>query len=414
MTDYPTRGKTPWDDDLKAWIDGQDSKVALAAKYNPRLSLSGLASADVPTFTAGIAADGSYTEGYQVAGTVLPNPWPVDCFGDMSASGNQWTAKDSQGNSTVATYRFMSDGTNINFFTYSAGYWADLFIDGKPFGSNPLVLAGSPVFTPYGYNTIVFGSAKPRLIELRMAPGFVGVYTKKPYRIWKPTPDINPSVAVVGDSYVGPTILSNTVAGAASGDASLQGMYQRMAASLGISKMTSDGIGGTGYLAGTKPFGDPSRTSWLTRVNPDVVIVHGGGCNDLFFGQTVNQTVAAAVAYFTSLATALPNAKLVFVEGFTPPEFPYQANYVLIRQGVQTQLAALGIKPYFLDVATSREPISGTGYVTAANASGNSDIYIGSDQTHPTVAGHAYLREVLTSKIAKVLADSGPLAGTLI
>jgi lysophospholipase L1-like esterase len=145
--------------------------------------------------------------------------------------------------------------------------------------------------------------------------------------------------------------------------------------------------------------------------------VHGGGANDLYTGSTVAATTTAAVGYFTNLHTLFPNAKLVFVEAVNAPLAGFnnhQADAVALRQAVQAQLAAAGVPAYFLDLQTTRQPISGTGYVTAANGTGNSDIYVGSDAVHPTVKGNQYFRHLLANKVAKVLADKGPLVGTLI
>lgn len=187
---------------------------------------------------------------------------------------------------------------------------------------------------------------------------------------------------------------------------------------LGVSNIVTDGIGGTGYIAGggtNLPYGHSSRIAWLTSANPDVVIVHGGGANDLNSGQTVNQTITGAISYLQTVRSNLPKARIIFVEGFAPPGFTpatYNPNYIAVRQGVQAGVGISNI--YYLDIATTRPPLNGSGYVTAANGTGNSDIYVGSDAVHLTIKGNEYVRNILAPKIRRVLADDGRLDGTLI
>lgn len=404
-----------------------DSTASLGEKikipqYIPKESYAGPASTDNPTMTAGVAWDAAFNEVYITNAGALPPIWPVDCWGDMSIDSNTWSAKTNvNALATVATYRFMADGPEILVFTYAAGFVMDIFIDGRPYNANPFTPVATSGYAPFGVQKMVFGSDKPegRLIEIRMIGGLVSVSTKKPYRIWKPAPDPNPKVAVVGDSFVFPTVMSDTASGAAS-EAWSNGAYQRMPALLGITSMTSDGIGGTGYIApsgSNLPYTHPNRLAWLNRLKPDVIVMHGGGANDLYTGNSVADTITAATNHFKALRAQHPNAKLVFVEGFAPPLFmpsTFNPNYKAIREGVQTNLAAEGVGAYFLDIATTRPPFNGTGYVTAPNGSGNSDIYIGSDGVHPTVKGNKYIRGIVAPKLRRVLADQGELVGKLI
>lgn len=388
--------------------------------YVPRHSLGGVAHTEVPVYTSGINFDGAFDESYTIGSNTLPNPWPVDCYGDMVVLNNAWTPMTSQsGVGTVGTYRIMMDGTDLMIFNYG-GFEMKIYIDGRPYANNPVLTAASTGFAPYGFQKLVFSTARPRLIEIRSMSTPVAFYTKKPYRIWKPAPDSNPKLAVVGDSFVYPIVMSNTAAGNFSPDTWARGMWQGMESELGITSIATDGVGGTGYLAGSTgntPYSHASRTSWLTRIKPDVIVMHGGGINDLYNSFTNAAIIAAVVARFTDLRANFPDAKLVFVEGFAPPLFTpatYNPNFIAIRQAVQTALEAASIRAYYLDIATTRPPLKGTGYVTGAVAGENTSIYIGSDQAHPTQLGHQYLRSILAGKMKQVLADKGPLEGTLI
>lgn len=384
----------------------------------------GPATDQVSAIATGVAGDASFNEQYVIQNpNIVPANWPVDCFGWVTSVSNQWASRTSQsGTGTVSTYRMMTDADELVVYMYGAPFVSDLFVDGRPYASNPWAPAATAGQGSYGWQKFTFTSAKPRLIELRQTAGLVGIYVKKPYRVWKPPPDPNPSIAVVGDSWVLPTVLSATTTGNETGDTYLPGIYQRMAALLGITKMVSDGIGGTGYLApggSNLPYNEASRLSWISTVNPDVLIVHGGGVNDFANAAnwTVQQVTDAAVSYFKEARRRLPNAKLVFMEGnYTP--YANFANHVsdmiALRQNVQSQLNDAGVEAYYIDVVTTRPPLNGTGYVTATNGSGNTDIYVGSDQAHLTTRGNQYIRHFLAPKIAKVLADDGQLVGQLV
>lgn len=393
--------------------------TASASQYRPRDSYVGVATADAPTVTVGNSIDGTFNKVYIPAGGVLPANWPVDAWGSMAVAASSWLSFTSvAATGSVTTYRMMADGSDVMLLTQASNALLDLYVDGQPYASNPIALSVTTGLAPFGFTKLVFGSAKPRLLEFRSITGVAAVYTKNPYRLWKPSADANPKIAVVGDSWVYPTTLSDTTAANASPDTWLRGAYQRMAPHLGLTSLVTDGIGSTGYINGgapSRPYGHATRLAWLAAIDPDVIVVHGGGINDLFGGSSEADIITAATAYFTALRAAHPDARLIFVEGFIPPGFAaYAASVVPIRQGVQAALNAAGIDAYYLDVATTQPPIFGTGYVTATNGTGNSDLYVGFDTYHLSARGHEFVRRFLAPKIARVLADNGDLAGQLI
>lgn len=394
-------------------------------RWVPRDSMTGPVAVDTPTVTLGAAADGAFNKSYVTLTSSLPAIWPVDCWGKMQVVSNLWAGRTAAAASSVTTYRFVTDADELVWWTYGGGlFYLDLYIDGKPYSGNPIAPASSTGYGAYGLQKLVFGSAKPRLIEFRTLGGIVALYVKNPYRIWKPAPDPNPRVVVIGDSFVYPSVMNDATAGAVSVGAFLRGIWQGMAKDLGITSMTSDGVGGSGYIAGggaAMPYGHATRKAWLTALDPkpDVIVVHGGGANDIYgSGATDAAIITAAVDHFTWLRANFPKAKLVFVEGFAPPLFTpatYNPRYIAIRVGVQTALIAAGIDAYYLKVASADEPpIYGTGYVTAPTGVGNSDIYVGSDAVHLTIKGNVAVRGYLVPKMRAVLADDNVLVNTLI
>ena len=390
-------------------------------RFDPRYS--GASNTEISAVATSQAADAAYNEQYIISANTLPANWPVEAWGKFTIASQIWSAKTSNTSfASTTTYRMMTDADEFFFLAYGGIFTADIFVDGRPWSGNPLLLGVSTGFSPFGFNKITFSSAKKnRLIEIRTVAGLSAVYVKKPYRIWKPVPDSNPKVAVVGDSYVAPTVMSDTVAGQISQGGYDFGVYQQMNVELGITSLVTDGMGGSGYIAGgggNTPYNHATRVQWLKDVDPDVIVMHGGGANDLFTGNSVASIITAVTDRFRNLRDDHPDAKLVFMEGFSTPLFApatYNPNYIAIRQGVQNNLNADGVDAYYIDVATSRPPLNGTGYVTAPDAiPGNTNIYIGSDQVHLTVSGNRYIRGFIANKLRRVLADDGLLVGQLI
>lgn len=398
--------------------------VREAAQYDPN-QLIQLPATDNPTVTTGVAGDAAFNQAYQITGNVLPAVWPVEVFGPATIVNNLQSVKTSNtAIATVSTYRTILDGPEFSWFTYAdPNFTWDLYIDGRPYASNPITPLSSTGFAPYGFQKLVFGSAKEsgRLLELRGIGGLNSVFTKKPYTLRKPPPPRNPKIAVVGDSYVAPTVMQDAANAQVTADSFLSGIYQRMGQELGQLSLVTDGIGGTGVLApggGNRPYTHPERIAWLQATNPDVIVVHGGGANDIFTGNTDAAIIAAFISYFVTLKTNHPNAKLVFVEGFAPPGFTpatYNPRYIAIREGVQAGLAAAGVDAYFIPVASLNPPaIHGTGFLGSPNASGNSDIYVGLDGIHLSRGGNRHARGIIARPLRRILADNGPLVGQLV
>lgn len=370
-------------------------------------------STDAPTINGNAAPDGSYNKSYLIAGGVQPATWPIDVGpGPQIVGGAVGDFNSSVPLNNPRYYRFYMDGTKMAWqYSLTTSATVDgflVYVDGAPVSFTP---------TAYGvggtkFATLVFGTAKPRLIEILTTIPIGDVFTANPYRLYAPPPRVGPRFFAVGDSYA----RGVTVQSAQTFD--VYGVYAQMAPWLGTENFMTDGIGGTGYLedAGVNGgnYRDADRVARLVASNPDVVVVHGGGANDLFSGHTVSAIVAQAIAYFEELRTELPNAKLVFVEGFSPPNgfSTFNDEYIDIRQQLQAALTDVGV--YYIDVATSSAWLDGSGYINHTTGSGNSDIYVGDDGIHLSILGAQYVLGRLVPKFRAVLADDGSLLNTLI
>lgn len=398
-------------DDVPSMIDQAVDPIAdlLSGLPIPQdRKVLGPVSTDAPTITANAAPDGSYNKSYLIAGGVQPATWPIDVGPGPSSIINDrnWSTPTNN----VRLYRFNMDGLKMAFqtqaFTSAAVNGFLVYVDGAPVSLTPTALTVGGT----GLNTLVWGTAKPRLVEILTDAPIGDVYTHNPYRIYPTKPRIGPRVLAVGDSYTQGVAFSGVSQGFY-----VLGAYGQMPFWLGTENWWTDGVPGSGYLRDPGAPGNyRDRIAYQTAANPDVVIVHGGGANDLFGGFTVPQIVAEAITYFTALRAALPNAKLVFVEGFSPPVgfSTFNDEYIDIRTQLQAALTSVGV--YYINVATSSAWLDGSGYVGNTTGSGNSDIYVGGDGVHLTYVGAQYILTRLAQKYRTVLADDGSLVNTLI
>jgi lysophospholipase L1-like esterase len=335
-----------------------------------------------------------------------------------------WQVNFGPFNQCPRSIRFMTDSDKFAILlngnapnqAYQHGF--RLYVNGVPATTTP----STPTATGATlWHTVTFPTAKPRLIEVRTSTYFGGVYVPKPYQVWKPRARKGPRTLIIGDSWTSNASVSAN---------NMNSAYWDIGKLIGSEDVWIDHYGGTGYtVTHAGDGGGTAGTSYLSRVtenkellgqtwnlqtiNPEVVVIHGGGANDKFKGKTNAQVIDGVVATFETLRTRLPNAKLIFVEGMRPPGFAaYAADYPLIRDGAQAQLTDTGV--YFINTTT---PLwfDGIGNASAPNADGkNANNYIISDGYHKNDAGHLYLRRRIAPKITQIIQDDGELLNTVL
>lgn len=272
---------------------------------------------------------------------------------------------------TASSYRLSVDGRKLNDLMTLVG--------GTTVGSGHLM-------------TIDFGSAKPRTIRFDFATvPFGGIY-------------IGPNATMWATSLRGGRLMffTDSIGGGATGINSGGGCgtyVDRVGRMLGCTDVWREGIGGTGYITpGTNVvFGD-RLTSDVLAYSPTRLIVQGG-YNDNQGDQVALK--AAADSLYANIKAALPNCE-VFVIGCYSPTGPAAGTVVTTDDTLRVSSAAAGFR--FISpvtggcynssgalVATQGAWITGTGHVGGVTGTGNADLYIGSDSTHPTDAGHVYL-----------------------
>lgn len=383
-----------------------------------RDSLRFIVSDDTAVVVPDAPADGTtYNKAYaRGTNSTPPTDWPVYSGRSTQAivSGVELQYQPNYYGYRVNSV--MMDGDKLCLYLYvTAGMGLQVWSDGQPLSATPW----SWSTTGFKFVTIVFSSAKPRRIDFGTSAALHTVYTQKPYRLWKPVPHGGPCVAVIGDSWTVPTVFG--AGGSVQTYVNYYGLYQQLAPYLGLDEIICDAVGGTGYLkaSGAIPnyynrwLGGDAIYKSVKPYNPDVVIVHGGGANDLYNSFTVSQIIDQAVLMFTQMRADLPKAKLVFVEGFAPPGFPFNTQYQQIREGVQAALTSIGV--YYIDVATSAPWIEGLGNASSPNGDNkNANIYAASDGAHLTIAGNIYVRARMANALRAILRDRGTLLNQLV
>lgn len=425
-------------DDGSATATALDARIVTVAPAVPSLPAkvaagraatarkTGPVTTDLTAVTPNATPAGTFTEQYFVVGNVRDADWPADeGEGYDFAFSNQVASYASSGQ-CQRSIRFMADGDAVLFRIYATliTHGFRIYVDGVPTSTTPY----SPGVTGLSYVEITFPSAKPRLIEVRTNVSLLSMFTEKPYRLWKPVAQTGPRVLVIGDSFT---------QGAGATTSVLNGIYNDIGPALGTEEVWVDAIGGTGYGVTAAANGTdaplnrfidrvgqmvipapasatpPSATWDVADIDPDLVIVHGGGLNDLSKSRTVTNVVDDATTTFETLRTKLPDAKLVFVEGFAAGAIAgFNTAFTDIRTQLQTALAATGV--YYIDVATTAPWIAGTGTVAAPTGDGNADVYLSADGVHPSDAGHLYIRGRLVPRLRAVLDDDGTLLNSLI
>lgn len=149
---------------------------------------------------------------------------------------------------------------------------------------------------------------------------------------------------------------------------------------MGWSDVRNMGLSGTGYANTGGTFNYAQHLSDVTSFSPDIVIV-GGPINDTA-GPALQ---AAALNLFQLIRAALPGA-VIIAGGTFPSATGPDASRLATEANISDAVTAFGdARTFFVPIATDSLAswVTGTGKVTATTGTGNADVYISSDGTHP-------------------------------
>lgn len=286
------------------------------------------------------------------------------------------------------TASFMHYGTKLRFLTYSRAGDFRVMVDGKYAQLSSTDLGGNVTNRTIDLDFTSAGGAKARKIEIELWHGVYpyGIQTGPNDSIWVPYRRPAPRLYVIGDSYTD---------GTASTSAGFRDMAHYIGSKLGFDDIIIDALGGTGYYkenAAAVAGGDPPWGNFTERVPnnidvgkalPDVILVLGS-INDQGWGQTNVHTQADTL--FTYLEDTVPDAK-VFCATFGEKA----ASTAQIAPATAGVLQAVTEHSSYIQGFIDLLPLlTGTGHTGAEVGDGNRDIYIASDNAHPTLAGHQF------------------------
>ncbi|WKV74210.1 SGNH/GDSL hydrolase family protein [Streptomyces sp. PCS3-D2] len=323
---------------------------------------------------------------------VLPTTRYPNTRGVLSSSQSIWSVE------------FGTDATAFQLrFNWQTGGSYRLWVDGRRMTDLMQSLGGT---TPGNTHmlTVTLGAAQPRVIRLdfSVAP-FGGIFLPPGATMWKP-PAPSGRIMVLGDSIPGGSSM-NTAGGAGT-------FFPRAARALGYTDAWNEALGSTGYITAgsTATLGTRAPIDVIPH-NPDTLLIFAG-YNDSAGSQPAIS--AAAASLYSAVTAGLPAARIYILGCWAPTGSP-GASLTTTDETLRLAAAAAGL-PFISPitgavydaagalVATHGPWVTGTGRVGAPTGSGNADLYIGTDATHPTDAGHKYLASRVVSAIQELAA----------
>ena len=288
--------------------------------------------------------------------------------------------------SNYVTVDFVTDAQQFEVFQKGLGFNSRMrvMVDGRLANATPLQL---PLDGALYLTRVRFETKASRRIRLMIDnPYFGGVRVAASDSVTRPATGTRLRTMFLGDSVTEGTAGQNAASSYA----------PRTAELLGWNEAWISGVGSTGYLAAPSP-----KLTLRQRYAADVkaylpaVLVIAAGINDTTSSDSAIQQEATLL--FNQIQADLPDTA-VFVAG------PWGLSD-RVRPGISAAIkAAVGTRANFYWVPNAEEPwITGNGNVAQPNGSGNADLYISSDRTHPTPAGIEYIAGKLAAFIKQAV-----------
>jgi lysophospholipase L1-like esterase len=296
----------------------------------------------------------------------------------------------------LGRFEIVADAVKVMFtvLNVAGSATARFIVNGQYVSLTPTTPAGGG-----GYITLDFTAAGGRAVRTITMEGnaslhFQAVTVGPTETVTRPA-GVPQRMFVVGDSWV-----------AAGGASSVYTAFpQVMADLLGIRDIWNGGVGGTGYLATASGAQGNyrQRLSDMITAAPDIVVIEDAS-NDLAFTPAAVQ--AEVTAYLSAILQQPVLAGIpIVVTGVnggniaTATTAPYETAIANAVAAINDPLV------YFIpNISNPAGPyMTGTGNTAAPNGTGNCDLYISSDNTHPNDAGHAYLARCLAADIARLV-----------
>jgi lysophospholipase L1-like esterase len=265
-------------------------------------------------------------------------------------------------------YRILINNQYVNLSSVSIGNSAD------------------PEFQQIDFSTA--GLRFPRLVtfEASNSTTFTGVNIGPLDSIWAPSSKDYVRAIFVGDSIVGSTNAQIPDSDVGRQLGKLMGWDVWPSATGGTGLTVDNGGNGYAYV---------NRITDVTSYSPNIVLFNAS-TND--GGASSSTITSAAVAYMTTLRSALPSVPII-VTGIIAAGNP--SSNTTNETAVQAAVTSLNDpRIFFVPVTTLTTPwFTGTGNIGSPSGSGSNDVYSATNAPHLTPGGYTYLAQQLATAI---------------
>jgi lysophospholipase L1-like esterase len=384
-------------------------KAAAAEMANPRKS--GLAASPPAIVIEGTTLPAGQTSGYLLntaAGQAVLRSYGGSSYlagsligrvksAVIGTSGGNIGAGDGSQASFSRRY-FLADAAKVTLRLKRSALPYRFLVDNRYVDlAGTVSTAASPTSTDE-YVSLDFSSAGGRAlreigVEAQGDNSAWGVYVGATETVREPAAADDLVSCLLGDSYVHGT--GTTALG--------DGFGAVMADWLGIRAHSNSGSGGTGWVSnaggGVYTFDQRIENGDLELAGMPGLIVLMGSYNDR--NQLAETITAHALAGLVAARARYPDA-LIAVLGVFPASSGPSAAIIAAENAVAAAVTQFGDAwTRFIPISTraSGNLITGTGRSGTASGAGNSDLYTGIDQVHPTPAGHAFIGRFVAQAI---------------
>lgn len=314
--------------------------------------------------------------------------------------GNKWQSANYGGGYIISNggaVEFEYTGQRIEFLLLCKGYGAQLRVLYKELPSG--IWKATPIATTAldgGFRHILvdFQTSASRRIRFETSGQyFCGLKVEPTATVTASSVTAPPIVCMMGDSFI-------EQAGASG---ACTGMSFVMGRALGID-IYSSGVGGTGVnsTGGLNPVGGQkvnyqNRIADATGITNLSAFIIWQSINDAGFTQAQQHDGLEFI--ITTFRASKPTTPIIIIGPTAPTGTVTQPLYLLRDAGRQV---ANEYGCHFID-QLQPHCLIGTGYAGATTGSGNSDYYVGTDNVHPSQAGHDYRGELLAQQIRSII-----------
>lgn len=266
----------------------------------------------------------------------------------------------------------------------------------------------------WSYFKVSFPEKKKRNIRIELTLAFWGIYLQDGDSITKLERESKPKALFIGTSITQGIYKYSNQANCLVG-------YPAVISNLLDFECMNNGAGGTGYLtAGAFTTYYDRLVYAVENLNPDIIFIEGGPNDvDRYDNDAIVTEAERCHAYLREHA---PDTRLIIIGLYHHTGYEYlpqkhkDLNFKLREEALKYGIPYIDLltgdtiagdgtilTEGYVDNTSGNCYITGNGNVSNTTGTGNADIYIDSDNYHPTVAGYRFLGTQLSTEIEKIL-----------